>query len=196
MKIQQPKRVSRQFVLVGLELKERRQHSRLRLRPPASAHLRADVEVAVDGQNRVAPVLNGLREQSVAAALQEPFEQELGRGVQEGLLAVRGANILWRADRGGVFHLLEAGGSTQFGVKGRFIQISSRFCWCGCSNTYHEFGFDQEVFVSAHWNVFLHEAEVVEAAQQQPTAVHPQIEVHLLAAVPAHGTGNWRYAVD
>lgn len=40
-------------------------------------------------------------------------------------------------------------------------------------DTHHEFRFDQEVFVSPNWNVFLHEAEVVEATQQQPTAVHP-----------------------
>lgn len=76
------------------------------LQPPGSAHLRADVEVAVDGQNWVVPVLNGLRKQSVAAALQEPFKQELGRGVQEGLLAVWGANVLRRADCGGVFYFL------------------------------------------------------------------------------------------
>lgn len=44
----------------------------------------------------------------MAAALQEPFEQELGRGVQEGLLAVWGANILEWADWGGVFYFLES----------------------------------------------------------------------------------------
>lgn len=31
--------------------------------------------------------------------------------------------------------------------------------------------------------MFLHEAEVVEATQQQPTAVHTKIEVHLLTAI-------------
>lgn len=40
-------------------------------------------------------------------------------------------------------------------------------------DTYHEFRLDLEVFVSPIWNVFLHQAEVVEATQQQPTAVHP-----------------------
>lgn len=54
-------------------------------------------------------------------------------------------------------------------------------------DTNHELGFDQEVFVSPDWNVFLHETEVVEATEEQPAAVHPQVEVHLLAAVPAHG---------
>lgn len=55
-------------------------------------------------------------------------------------------------------------------------------------DTHHEFRFDQEVFVSPNWNVFLHETKVVEATQQQPTTVHPQIEVHLLTAIPAHRT--------
>lgn len=53
-------------------------------------------------------------------------------------------------------------------------------------DTHHELRLDKEVFVSPHWNVFLHETEVVEATQQQPAAVHPQIEVHFLAAIPAH----------
>lgn len=43
----------------------------------------------------------------MAAALKEPFEQELGWGVQEGLLAVRGTNILGWADCGRVFYFLE-----------------------------------------------------------------------------------------
>lgn len=53
-------------------------------------------------------------------------------------------------------------------------------------DTNHELGFDQEVFVSPDWNVFLHETEVVEATEEQSAAVHPQVEVHLLTAVPAH----------
>lgn len=43
----------------------------------------------------------------MAAALQEPFKEELGRGIQEGLLTVWGTNILGRADWGGVFYFLE-----------------------------------------------------------------------------------------
>lgn len=54
------------------------------------------------------------------------------------------------------------------------------------------FGSDEEVFVPAHWNVFLHEAEVVEATDEQPAAAHPQVEVQLLAAVPAPGRPNVR----
>lgn len=80
---------------------------RFQPQPPGSSYLGADVEVAVDGQNWVVSVLNGLRKQSVAAALQEPLEQELGRGVQEGLLAVWGADVLRRADWGGVLYFLE-----------------------------------------------------------------------------------------
>lgn len=81
--------------------------SPLLLSAPGSSYLWADVEVAVDGQNWVVSVLNSLRKESVAAALQEPFKQELGRGVQEGLFAVWGTNILGRADWGGVFYFLE-----------------------------------------------------------------------------------------
>lgn len=41
-------------------------------------------------------------------------------------------------------------------------------------NTHHEFRFDQEFFVSSpNWNVLLHQEEVVEAAQQQATAINP-----------------------
>lgn len=60
------------------------------------------------------------------------------------------------------------------------------------SHTNHVFGSDEEIFVPSDWNVFLHEAEVVEAADQQPTAAHPQVEVQLLATVPAHGQSNIR----
>lgn len=77
------------------------------VQPPGSSYLRADVEVAVDGQNWVASVLNGLWKQSVAAALQEPFQQELGRGIEEGLLAVWGADVLGRADQSRVLYFLE-----------------------------------------------------------------------------------------
>lgn len=54
-------------------------------------------------------------------------------------------------------------------------------------DTHHEFRFDQEVIVSPNWNVLLHHVEVVEATQQEPTAVHPEVEVHLLTTVPARG---------
>lgn len=37
---------------------------------------------------------------------------------------------------------------------------------------YHKFRFDHKVFIPSDWNVFLHQAEVVEAAQQQPTAIN------------------------
>lgn len=94
------------------------------MQPPGSSHLRADVEVAIDGQNWVFSVLNSQREQSVAAALQELFKQELGRGVQEGLLAVWGADILWRADWGGVFYFLgrEEGSLVLDGVSNEFTR--------------------------------------------------------------------------
>lgn len=66
----------------------------------------ADVEEAVDGQNRVASVLNSLGKESVAAALQEPFQKEVCRRVQEGLLAVGSTDILGWANRSEVFHFL------------------------------------------------------------------------------------------
>lgn len=54
------------------------------------------------------------------------------------------------------------------------------------------FGSDQNVFVPADWNVFLHQAEVVEATDKQPAAAHPQVEVQFLTAVPAHRRSNVR----
>ncbi|TNN67580.1 hypothetical protein EYF80_022253 [Liparis tanakae] len=91
------------------------------------AHLRADVEVAVDGQNWVAFVPDGHREQPVAAALQEPLQQKLSRRVQEGLLAIRGANVLRRADSGGVSHFLPFGGETAV-KKSPFHEGALFFC--------------------------------------------------------------------
>lgn len=64
------------------------------------------------------------------------------------------------------------------------------------SHTNHVLGPDEEVFVAAHWNVFLHEAEVVEATDKQPAAAHPQVEVQLLGAVPAQGQANVRIPKD
>lgn len=43
----------------------------------------------------------------MAAALQEPFQQKVWRCIQEGLLAVRGTDILGWANRSQVFHLLD-----------------------------------------------------------------------------------------
>lgn len=54
------------------------------------------------------------------------------------------------------------------------------------------FGSDEEIFVPTNWNVFLHKAEVVEATNKQPAAAHPQVEVQLLATVPAHRRSNVR----
>ena len=48
------------------------------------------------------------------------------------------------------------------------------------------FGFDQHGFMSAGGDVLLHDTEVVEATQQETTAVHPQVKVHLLTRVPTH----------
>lgn len=72
-----------------------------------SSHLWADVEEAVDGQNRVGSVLNGLGKEPVAAALQEPFQQKVWRCIQEGLLAVRGTDILGWANQSKVLHFLD-----------------------------------------------------------------------------------------
>lgn len=43
----------------------------------------------------------------MAAALQEPFQQEVWRCIQEGLLAVRGTHILGGANQSKVFHFLD-----------------------------------------------------------------------------------------
>lgn len=128
-------------------------------------NLWADVQVAVDGQDGVVPVLDGHREQSVAAALEKLLEEELCWSIQQRLLTVRGTHVLGRADQSQVLHL-------------------------------HEFRFDQEVLVPSDWNVLLHEAEVVEATEQQTTAVHSQIKVHLLAAVSVEVILNVLCQVD
>lgn len=46
-------------------------------------------------------------------------------------------------------------------------------------------GGDVEGPVPAHRNLLLHHAEAVEAAEQQAGAVHPQVEVHVVAQEPA-----------
>ena len=50
---------------------------------------------------------------------------------------------------------------------------------------YRVFGLDQHGFMSSGGDVFLHDAAVIKATQQEAKAVHPQVEVHLLTHVPA-----------
>lgn len=45
----------------------------------------------------------------MAATLKEPLKQEVGRGVQEGLLTVWGADVLGRADPCRAFNFLARG---------------------------------------------------------------------------------------
>lgn len=63
-----------------------------------SSHLWTDIEVTVDGQNWVVPVLHGLWEESMAATLKEPLKQEVGWGIQQGLFTVWGTDVLGRTD--------------------------------------------------------------------------------------------------
>lgn len=84
--------------------------------PLLSSHLWTDVEVTVDGQNWVVPVLHGLWEESMAATLKEPLKQEVGRGIQEGLFAVWGTDVLGRTDPCWVFHFLPRRESTALNV--------------------------------------------------------------------------------
>lgn len=80
--------------------------------PLLSSHLWTDVEVTVDRQNWVVPVLHGLWEESVAATLKEPLKQEVGRGIQEDLFAVWGTDVLGRTDPRRVLHFLPRREST------------------------------------------------------------------------------------
>lgn len=48
---------------------------------PGTSYLRAEVEVTVNGQNWVVSVPDRLWKESVAAAQQEPLQQELGRSI-------------------------------------------------------------------------------------------------------------------
>lgn len=59
------------------------------------------------------------------------------------------------------------------------------FVLCVCVS-HRDFGFDECVLVATSRDVFLHDAETVEATQQEPAAVHPQVKVHFLTCVAAH----------
>lgn len=80
--------------------------------PLLSSHLWTDVEVTVDGQNWVVPVLHGFWEEPMAATLEEPLEQEVGRSIQEYLFTVWGTDVLGRTDPSRVFDFLQRGEST------------------------------------------------------------------------------------
>lgn len=81
--------------------------------PRSGSYLRAQVKVAVDQQHGVAVIPQGEREEAVAVLLQELLQQELGRGREERVLAVRGADVLGRHDSHGVVRHLRGGGRCQ-----------------------------------------------------------------------------------
>lgn len=57
-------------------------------------YLWAEVEVAVDGQDRVSAVTEGQRKETVATGLQKLLQQELSRRRQQRVFTVRSAHIL------------------------------------------------------------------------------------------------------
>lgn len=81
--------------------------------PPGVSYLGPQVEVAVDQQHGVAVIPQGQREEAVAVLLEELLQQELGRGREERVLAVRGADVLGRHDSHGVVGHLRGGGRRQ-----------------------------------------------------------------------------------
>lgn len=56
----------------------------------------------------------------------------------------------------------------------------------GHYEAYHEFGLDEEVFMSSEGDVFLHDAEVIEPTEQKTAAVCPQVKVHFFTCEPTH----------
>lgn len=50
--------------------------------------------------------------------------------------------------------------------------------------TYHDLWFNDEVPLPPNLNMFLHETEVVKAADEQTTAVCSQVKVHIFAEIP------------
>jgi len=64
--------------------------------PANILYLKPDVQVAVDGQYRVLEVMNGLREEFVRRMLKELLQEELRRGCQQCMLAVRSTDVLKR----------------------------------------------------------------------------------------------------
>lgn len=64
--------------------------------PANTSYLEPDVQVAVNGQYRVLEVMNGLWEEFVRRMLKEFLQEELRRGCQQCMLAVRGTDVLKR----------------------------------------------------------------------------------------------------
>lgn len=64
--------------------------------PLCVLYLEPDVQVAVNGQHRVLEVVNSLGEEFVRRVLKELLQEELRWGCQQGMLAVRGTDVLKR----------------------------------------------------------------------------------------------------
>lgn len=44
--------------------------------------------------------------------------------------------------------------------------------------------------VASHRNLLLHHTEAVEAAEEQASAMHPQVEIHVITKEPAPARGG------
>jgi len=54
--------------------------------------------------------------------------------------------------------------------------------------THHDFRLHDKVLLSSNLNMLLHDTEVVEAADEQATAVRPQIKIYIFTEIPGHQT--------
>lgn len=55
-------------------------------------------------------------------------------------------------------------------------------------HTHHDFWLDDEVLLSSNLNMFLHDTEVVEAADEEAAAVRQQIKIYIFTEIPGHQT--------
>lgn len=53
-------------------------------------------------------------------------------------------------------------------------------------HTHHDFWLNDKVLLSSNLNMFLHDTVVVEAADEQATAVCPQIKIYIFTEIPRH----------
>lgn len=67
--------------------------------------------------------------------------------------------------------------------------------WHDGDRVVRRLGRDVEGTVPAHCNLLLHHTEAVEPAEQETSAVHPQVEVHIVTQEPARNQrrGRWHW---
>lgn len=130
-------------------------------------------------------VLGAEWKQPLAGVLEVFLQEQVSRCGQEKVLAVGGADILRGSHRGGdvrrlQMHILNS--STEI-----ITATLQQLCSFGAFFNHNIFlcamhlGLDDKGPVSSDGDLLLHDAEAVEAADEHPSAVQPQGEVHVVA---------------